>query len=113
MDPDIDEFNEDVEIPKDLDCPVWLFSRRVPCPLGWGESVVVFSIHNQSIMMSIYVPNENSFLKIPKRKGIQKIWTRPLSSFASFIVTFSCWILTLIEVRYGTSIARARCHSCP
>ena len=40
MDPDIDEFNEDVEIPKDLDCPVVLTPS--PCPLGWAESVVVF-----------------------------------------------------------------------
>ena len=32
MDPDIDEFNEDVEIPKDLDCPV------LPCRASvWGS----------------------------------------------------------------------------
>ena len=35
MDPDIDEFNEDVEIPKDLDCPVL---RRRACVWGSGES---------------------------------------------------------------------------
>lgn len=34
MDPDIDEFNEDVEIPKDLDCPV--LPRRASV---WGGRI--------------------------------------------------------------------------
>ena len=45
MDPDIDEFNEDVEIPKDLDCRVFTAVR----PFGWGpgeSGEVVFLLYS-------------------------------------------------------------------
>ena len=45
MDPDIDEFNEDVEIPKDLDCPV--LPRRASVWFGRiGRSGIAAIFHN-------------------------------------------------------------------